>query len=252
MKKIFLNAGHGGNDSGAIGINGILEKNLNLKTVIYLRDFLVNNGVQVYVSAEDLNDGSQSSYDVLRYANSRDFDYVIDVHFNSFYNDIPSGFECFIGKSNLALDLARNIEKEIINIGISSRGIKKQLNNYGYDYFYFIRETYSPAIILEGGFVTNNEDYKNFLCNDEKIKSIAIAYGKGIIKTLGIIKNNKEFKRYLCRVKRNITIYDKNKNEVGICPKGTYTIVGEENNLCKLKSGVGYLLKNEIEFYKYL
>ena len=252
MKKIFLNAGHGGVDSGAVGINGLLEKDVNIKTVLYLRDFLVNNGVQVFVASEDLNDESQSSSDVLAYANLYDFDYVIDIHYNSFFNDGAHGFECFIGKSNLALDLAKNIEKEIINIGLCSRGIKKKINNYGYDYYYFIRETNCPAIILEGCFVTSKEDYQKFLCSDEKIKSIAIAYGKGILKTLGIVENNSEFKRYLCRVKRNITIYDKNKNEVGICPKGTYTIVGEEDNLCKLKSGVGYLLKNEIEFYKYL
>jgi N-acetylmuramoyl-L-alanine amidase len=41
---VLIDAGHGAQDSGAVALNGLLEKNINLKVSLYLKDLLRNNG----------------------------------------------------------------------------------------------------------------------------------------------------------------------------------------------------------------
>lgn len=50
-KKIVIDAGHGGNDSGAVG-NGIIEKDLNLKISKYIYDRLRKLGADVYITRD--------------------------------------------------------------------------------------------------------------------------------------------------------------------------------------------------------
>ena len=50
-KKIVVDAGHGGTDSGAVG-NGIIEKDYNLKISKYIFDRLKSLGVDVYITRE--------------------------------------------------------------------------------------------------------------------------------------------------------------------------------------------------------
>jgi len=50
MAKVYIGVGHGGKDSGAIGINNIYEKNINLGIALALRDELVRHGVSALIS----------------------------------------------------------------------------------------------------------------------------------------------------------------------------------------------------------
>ena len=81
--------------------------------------------------------------------------------------------------------LAQNINEEVKKIGQNSRGIKTKLNENGQDYYSFIRETSSPAVIVEGVFVDNAEDI-NIADTIAKQKAFGYAYARGILKTLGI------------------------------------------------------------------
>ena len=51
---VVLDAGHGGEDSGAVGVNGVLEKDLNLRITLMLGEMLESAGVSVvYTRTED-------------------------------------------------------------------------------------------------------------------------------------------------------------------------------------------------------
>ena len=93
MSKIFINAGHGGDDPGAVGY--VVEKEVNLKVAIACRDYLVKNGETAYMSQADLEDGSQTSNDVLNEIEKYNPDYVIDFHANA---GKGKGFECLCRK----------------------------------------------------------------------------------------------------------------------------------------------------------
>jgi N-acetylmuramoyl-L-alanine amidase len=179
MKKVFLGVGHGGNDSGAVGL--LVEKEVNLVMALACRDFLVKHGVEVKMSREkDENDPLTNEI-----AECDIFypDLAIDIHNNAGGGE---GFEAYhYHKGGESLHLAQNIEEEIKVIGQRSRGLKTKLNASGSDYFGFIRKTVSPAVIVEGAFVDNKADSEK-INTPEKQKAFGIAYAKGILKTLGI------------------------------------------------------------------
>ena len=121
MKKVFIGAGHGGNDPGAIGF--VIEKEANLNMAIACRDFLVQNGVDVRMSrTKDENDPLT---EVINECNAWGPDLAVDCHNNAGGGD---GFEVFYHyKGGTSKTLAENIEKEVVKIGQNSRGLKIKL-----------------------------------------------------------------------------------------------------------------------------
>lgn len=188
MEKVFIGVGHGGSDPGAVGY--VVEKIANLEMAIACRDYLIQNGVDVLLSRTvDCGDSLES-----RIKKCNDFKpkLAVDIHNNAGGGD---GFEVYYHYSGgLSLELAKNLEKEVKNIGQNSRGVKTKLNTRGADYFGFIRETNCPAVIAEGFFVDNKTDSEIADVAEEQRK-FGVAYAKAILKTLGItekITNNNQ------------------------------------------------------------
>lgn len=177
-KKVFVNAGHGGSDPGAVKY--LVEKDINLKMAKACRNYLEAAGVEVFMAREE--DKGITSSEIIRMCNTFNPDYAIDIHNNAGGGD---GFECYVGISGLGDTLAKNIEAEVKKIGQNSRGIKKRKNSNGADYYYFIRQTKCPAIICEGVFVDTKADAAQ-ADTDAECKAFGEAYAKGILKTLGI------------------------------------------------------------------
>lgn len=179
MKKVFLGVGHGGSDPGAVGY--VTEKIANLEMALACRDYLIQNDVDVLLSRTgDLDDSLESR---IKKCNNFNPDLAIDIHNNAGGGD---GFEVYYHyNGGLSLTLAKNLEKEVKNIGQNSRGVKTKLNTRGADYFGFIRETNCPAVIAEGFFVDNKTDSEIADIAEEQRK-FGVAYAKAILKTLGI------------------------------------------------------------------
>lgn len=183
MYKVFIGVGHGGIDSGAVGI--LVEKTVNLVEALACRDLLESYGIQVLMSRTD--DSNDPLKDEIKECNAFNPDLAVDIHNNAGGGD---GFEAFYHyKGGKGKDLALNIEEEVKAIGQNSRGCKTCLNSSGTDYFGFIREINCPSIILEGCFVDNQKDAE-IASTLEKQKSFGYAYARGILKTLGINLND--------------------------------------------------------------
>jgi N-acetylmuramoyl-L-alanine amidase len=195
-KTVFLNAGHGGSDPGAIG-NGFKEKDLNLSITLACRDVLEKHGVKVVMGRT--KDVDTHSSGILNACNNSKADLAIDIHNNAGGGD---GAEVFyhhgggVGKT-----LATNIIAEIKAVGQNSRGIKTKKNSSGTDYYYFIRQTTPPAVIVECAFVDNKNDIK-IINTATKQKTMGVAIAKGILKTLGI-----EYKTAVSKPATNEKIY---------------------------------------------
>lgn len=265
--KVFINAGHGGRDSGAVGF--VIEKNVNLIMAKAAKEYLEKNNVEVYMHEDDLNDKSQSSTDVINACESFKPDIAIDCHANA---GGGKGFEIYKGISGLGDKLAQYIEDEVKKIGQNSRGIKTRKGSNGRDYYYFIRQTSCPAVICEAAFVDNKADAE-MLDTEAECKKFGEAYARGILRYFNIKdsctgatdegkdkqqtnKNDESAKEaasksYLVKVTadalhiRNTPALLSN-NIVGVIrDKGVYTIVDEKaadnHKWGKLKSGAGWI-----------
>lgn len=179
-KTVFLNAGHGGSDPGAVA-NNFKEKELNLSIAIFCRNELERHNVKVVMARE--KDVDLTSSDVIEMCNSSDASLAVDIHNNAGKGDGAEVY-CFSG-GGVSKELAEAILAEIVKLGQNSRGVKTRVSTDGSDYYYFIRETVPPAVIVECAFVDNSEDMK-ILDTASEQKAMGVAIAKGILKILGI------------------------------------------------------------------
>lgn len=188
MAKVFISAGHGGSDPGAVA-NGFKEKDLNLAIALACKDELIRHGVNVKMSRyKDEDDGTNEA---VAECNAFAPDYALDIHNNAGGGDGIEIFHHYGGGKGKTL--AQNILDAVVAIGQNSRGLKTRTNQYGKDYYGFIRSTSAPAIIVECAFVDNKKDIQIIDTAAEQ-KAMGIAIAKGVLKTLGITYKKEETK----------------------------------------------------------
>ena len=179
--KVFIGVGHGGNDPGAV-TNNLKEKDMNLTMARAMKSELERYGINVKMSRE--SDENDPLSDEIKEANSFDPDIAIDIHNNS---GKGTGFEAYVqtGKYfRISERVALSIESEVKSIGQKSRGIKTRKNSNGTDYFGFLREIDSPAIILEGVFLDSEDHLKADTIKEQE--EFGKAYARGIVNAYGI------------------------------------------------------------------
>jgi len=93
--RLVLDAGHGGEDPGAIGVTGLKEKDVNLDIVQRLDTFLRANGVQTTLTRSDDPRPKLELEERVTIANRAAPDLFIAIHANSSRNPGSSGFEIF-------------------------------------------------------------------------------------------------------------------------------------------------------------
>lgn len=178
--KVFISAGHGGLDSGAVA-NGIKEKDWNLSIALACRDELERHGVEVRMSRT--KDEDDPVGDEVKECNAYGPDLAVSIHNNAGKGDGAEVFHSHLGGKGKTL--AENILAEMVKAGQNSRGAKTRVNSSGKDYYAFIRNTSCPAVIVECAFVDNATDAQ-ILATEAKRKAMGQAVAKGVLKTLGV------------------------------------------------------------------
>ena len=173
---IVIDPGHGGKDSGAVGINGILEKDVVLKIakqMVELNETTFHNQYKIYLTR--YKDTLISLGDRSELAKTLKADVFISLHCNHSDNSNARGLEVFVSKKQgkyfqesilLAYDLQKKLKEKI---GFESRGVK-------FANFQVLRETndYFPSVLLELGFLSNNNEAEHF-SNPKKNSIMALA-----------------------------------------------------------------------------
>lgn len=179
-KKVFISAGHGSSDSGAVG-NGFKEKDLNLSIALACGEYLKSRGVEVQMSrVKDENDDLNQE---ARESNAFSPDLAVSIHNNAGGGDgVEAWYSIFGG---LGKTCAENILAEVVKIGQNSRGAKTKKGSSGKDYYGFIRQAKAPAVIVECAFIDNATDIQIINTESKRI-AMGEAIAKGILKTLGI------------------------------------------------------------------
>lgn len=174
MAKVFLSAGHGGSDPGAVS-NGLVEKEINLTTLLACNAELVRHGVQTVCSrTTDENDPVGQE---VQEANASGADLAVSFHANAGGGD---GFEAYYYASDTnGKRLAELAEKQVKALGQNSRGLKSG------NHLYFVKTTKMTAVLFESFFVDNATD-KAIGDTVAERKAFGVAYAKAILEYLGI------------------------------------------------------------------
>ena len=172
--RVFIGVGHGGSDPGARKY--VVEKDANLTIALELRKQLEAAGIVVGMSRT--TDENDPIGEEIREANAFGPDLAVEVHNNAAGGD---GFEVFVQTNKYAAQsraCAEAIEAEVKAIGQNSRGIKTRLFGWTYN-------VKAPAVLLEGFFVDNWNDAKDFDTVAEQ-QELGRAYARGVLKYLGV------------------------------------------------------------------
>lgn len=211
---ICIDPGHGGVDSGAIGINNVYERDLNLKISNYLKSYLEEYAnVKVVMTRTD-NSTNPSLSQRAEIAASYGSNLFVSIHLNAL-NGYAKGAEVYYPNSNYRPDLgeqgynvATNIQSELVALGIANRGTKIRIidssdsewQEYAYpdgsyaDYYGVIRHCKKKGIagiIVEHCYIDNYSDYTNYLNSDAKLQKLALADCEGIVSTYNLVKKGK-------------------------------------------------------------
>lgn len=178
---ILIDPGHGGIDGGAVSKRGTIEKHINLKISLKLRDRLCNLGFQVFLTREN-DSGLYTEKGELSELKQEDLNnrcemkkslssiFFISIHQNFFHMSSCNGPQVWYSENHESWRMAHIIQ-----------------NNLNQDLGYYLRnemeakELYKvlrcykeiPSILIECGFLTNPEDEKKLITNfyQDKIAS---------------------------------------------------------------------------------
>ena len=182
MVKIFIDPGHGGQDSGTIG-NGLKEKELTLEIATRIKNQLLSEYNNVTVKMSRTDDSYLTLTERTSSANAWGADYFLSIHINAGGGE---GYENYIypGISGVTKAYQSNIHSEVMKlVNFKDRG-KKTAN------FHVLRESNMPALLTENGFIDNSRDATK-LKSASFIDAIARGHVNGIAKSFALTKKNK-------------------------------------------------------------
>ena len=179
MSKIYINPGHGGADSGAVGIGGRQEKDDALRYASAVADKLKAAGHTVEL--ERNADYLINVKDIAKNANLWGADLFIAFHRNAGGGE---GAECLIvtGASATSREMAQAIQSALVGVGFRDRGVKVQDRNT-----YVLSHTTMPATTIECGFVDNAGDNALF---DSKFNEIVQGITAAVLSIAGGVAPN--------------------------------------------------------------
>ncbi|WP_339627957.1 N-acetylmuramoyl-L-alanine amidase [uncultured Maribacter sp.] len=182
QKRIVIDVGHGGKDAGAIGINGIKEKDvvLDIANAILRLNNDLEKPLDIYLTR--YKDTLISLSDRANLAKTLKADLFVSLHCNHSDNPNARGIEVYTSKkqgiySEESVFLGYQIEKTLCKaIGYESRGAK-------FANFQVLRETvdYCASVLLELGFLSNTDESRYYQ-NQISYQILALALLESLIK----------------------------------------------------------------------
>ena len=182
---IVVDAGHGGDDPGKIGINDALEKDINLQIALKLQKILEQNNIKVVMTrntdaglysegatnkkAEDM----QKRCKIIEDSNAL---FTVSIHQNSYPEEYVKGAQVFYyGESQEGKELAEVLQKSLV-AELDKENHRTAKANESY---YLLKKTESPTVIVECGFLSNSQEAE-LLSDAEYQQKVAVAISKGI------------------------------------------------------------------------
>ncbi len=187
--EIVIDAGHGGEDSGAVA-NGILEKDINLDIALDLRDILTACGCRVIMTRTEDRAIYDSSASTLRekkvsdlrnrtaLVNDGENRILVSIHQNKFEQSRYSGTQIFYSANDpRSFRLAESLRSSVT--GMLQPENRRELKPAD-DNIYILKNAKVPAVIAECGFISNPEEAEK-LSDPEYRRKMAFAIACGVL-----------------------------------------------------------------------
>lgn len=190
---IVIDPGHGGRDPGKVGVNGTLEKGINLSIALKLKDLLEQNDINVIMtrtedeglySESDSNKKRADLNNRISIINSSDAIFSVSIHQNSFSQENVKGAQVFYyAESEQGMALAMTLQKQLKEtIKDGNHRMAKSNTNY-----YMLKHTTCPLVIVECGYLSNRTEAA-LLLDENYQEKMAWAIHLGIMKYLNTSK----------------------------------------------------------------
>lgn len=186
---VVIDSGHGGNDPGKVGVDGSLEKDINLAIAKKLKVYLEASDVEVVMTREEdkglygEKDSHKKMADMKKRCeliNDTKPDLVVSIHQNSYHEEEISGGQVFYYKdSENGKRLAEIIQKRFdFVLGDKNKRLAKPNGNY-----YLLLHVKQPIVIVECGFLSNWKEAKA-LNTEEYQERVAWTVHMGVMEYL--------------------------------------------------------------------
>lgn len=181
---IYIAAGHGGSDPGAVS-GKYIEKALTLKTALACQNYLKNYECETVMART--TDKSCTVAHKMEEVEKKRPSLVLEIHYNAGGGE---GCEVYYWHTHApSKSLAQKVLAEMVKLGQKSRGIKESKAGTSYN-FGMCRQaatTGIPSILGEYAFVDNAKDQAK-INSDAKLRAVGEAYAKAAIVYLGLKK----------------------------------------------------------------
>lgn len=174
---VILDSGHGGVDPGKIGVDGSLEKDINLQITQLVKQYLEASDVEVIMTREDdrglykESDSHKKMADMrarCQLINDTAPDLVVSIHQNSYHEEAISGGQVFYYKNSEKGKRLAEILQRRFDFVLGEKNTRKAKAN---DSYYLLLHVKHPIVIVECGFLSNwnesallvSEEYQNRL-----------------------------------------------------------------------------------------
>ena len=183
---VVIDAGHGGADPGKVGIDGSLEKDINLQIAEKLKALLESQDVEVVMTRTDekgLYDENASGKKVqdmkrrIAMIEEARPELVVSIHQNSYQGESIHGAQVFYFTHSQEGEKAAKIIQEALLEADSENTRSAKAN----DTYYMLKKTEVPVVIVECGFLSNQKE-ADLLVTEEYQQKVAEAVVNGIIK----------------------------------------------------------------------
>lgn len=188
-RRVVIDAGHGGDDPGKVGINGANEKDVNLEIARLVKQYLEMSDVEVVMTRESdagLNDADASNKKVqdmkrrIALIEETAPALTVSIHQNSYPEEYVHGAQVFYYTgSTQGQHLAEHIQGQLVERVDPENKRQVKAN----DSYYLLKKTGVPIVIVECGFLSNSAEAER-LCSPEYQQRVAWAIHMGILEYL--------------------------------------------------------------------
>lgn len=181
---VVLDAGHGSSDSGKVGINGVLEKDINLSISKETKKHLEKKGIRVVMTRdkdESLAEGENGNRKVqdmkarVKRINDTKPNLAVSIHQNSYHEESIHGAQVFYYEHSESGEKDARILQEALLAVDPDNTIQVKANTT----YYLLKRTEVPILIVECVFLSNQEEAEK-LASEDYQKEIAKAIANGI------------------------------------------------------------------------